>query len=144
MWDGRHGTVLSMAAMSGSKDTFEAAVAALEDNLTPAEVMVEGFTGFTGRLCLSSCNLHSSSKAHSVSLWDRNMFATIRRPQWAVETPGPKRRRACAHVVIPLVDVRWCCLAVALHRSSIVASWPASPVSPVLRRVSVFIYLCCS
>ena len=41
-WEVDHATLLSNAAKSGSKDTFEAVVAALEDKLTPAEVMVEG------------------------------------------------------------------------------------------------------
>lgn len=35
------GTVLSRAAWSGSRDTFEAAVAALETNLTHAEVILD-------------------------------------------------------------------------------------------------------
>ena len=42
MWMNMRYSVLSIAATTGSKDTFEAVVVALEDKLTPAEVMVEG------------------------------------------------------------------------------------------------------
>lgn len=44
MWNSPSRRILSAAAGSCSKGTFEAAVAALERKLTPAEVMVEGFT----------------------------------------------------------------------------------------------------
>ena len=44
IFEGKYDTVLSTAATSGSRDTFEAAVAALEKKLTPAEVMVAGHT----------------------------------------------------------------------------------------------------
>lgn len=37
-------TVLSRAVESGSEAMFEAVVTALEDKLTPAEVIIEGFT----------------------------------------------------------------------------------------------------
>lgn len=44
MWNSPAGTVLSKVARSGTEDTFEAAVSALEKKLTSAEVMVEGYT----------------------------------------------------------------------------------------------------
>lgn len=44
MWNSFSGTVLSEAARGGCTKTFEAVVATLETKLTPAEVMVKGFT----------------------------------------------------------------------------------------------------
>lgn len=42
MWNSPHGTVLSEAASSGSKKSFQVVVAAVEKLLKPAEVMVDG------------------------------------------------------------------------------------------------------
>ena len=43
MWKSDFGTVLSSAMSRGSKDIFRAVLVALEDKLTPAEVIVKGF-----------------------------------------------------------------------------------------------------
>ena len=70
------GTVLSLAAGSGSKDTFEAVVAALEDKLENTEVRVYSSTSLVVPL---TCYREVGRWRTAIGPWDRNVMATILR-----------------------------------------------------------------